>query len=322
MGVRKNPEARTFNKDIVTVLKPFLAFGIVLHHLHTQSIFLHEFERWGSLIVGMFFFISAYGLFYSLDSRPGYMRDFARKKILYKLVLPVLVAYFLNFLLNENITDYSFTEHLLHPSGPYFFANDWFMYVLIYCYLLFGLAVKNKNQGMRMTILTSGVLALVIFAAFQDYARNWWATPLAFPLGAIYYQNEDHIRKLVDGKNGLLVSLVVYFFILGCLIVGSALFKNKVTTILAYSMLPLLFVNCIIRVELSSLAKNYIIQFISKISFEIYLVHGIIIVFLSKRLELSGYILIVTTIVASLIMAVLLHKVIAICRSPFDLKNS
>lgn len=39
LGLR-NPEAGIFGKDIVTVLKPFLAIGIVLHHLHAESIYL------------------------------------------------------------------------------------------------------------------------------------------------------------------------------------------------------------------------------------------------------------------------------------------
>lgn len=39
----KNPVASAFNKDMVTVLKPFLAFDIMLFHLHNQAVFLHEF---------------------------------------------------------------------------------------------------------------------------------------------------------------------------------------------------------------------------------------------------------------------------------------
>lgn len=322
MGLHK-PEARSFDNNIVIVLKPFLAIGIVLHHLHGKSIFLHEFERWGPLIVSMFFFISAYGLLYSLDARPNYMRNFAVKKVLCKLVFPMLLAFTLNLLLNENLEDFSFMEHLLNPSGPYFFSNDWFLYVLIYCYLIFMVAARfNHKREIRIAILTCGCLAIVIFAAFKGFARNWWATPLAFPVGAIYYQYERYIRNIVDGKKGLIVSIFVYFFVFACLFVCSAIFKNQLTTVLAYSLIPLLFVDCIIRVDLSSLAKNKTILFLSKISFEIYLVHGIIIDFLSKRLYLSGYILIIASIVVSLIVAVLFHEVITICRKPFEPRNS
>lgn len=314
------PEAKSFDKNIVTVLKPLLAIGIVLHHLHAQSVFLHEFERWGSMIVGVFFFISAYGLFYSLDNRPDYMRNFAVKKILQKLALPVLLAYALNFILNENLETYSFMEHLTNPSGPFFFSNDWFMYALIYCYLIFMIVANKKH--MRIVFLTCGILAFVVLTAVNGFARNWWATPLAFPVGAFYYQHETYIRKLVNGKNGLLVSTAVYFLVFGGLMAGSALFNSKVTTVLAYSLLPLLLVNCIIRVDVSSLAKNRILLFLSGISFEIYLVHGIIIDFLRKYHELSGFMLIIVTIPASLVGAVLFHKIITACWKSFDTKKN
>ena len=75
----KTPAASVFNKDIVTVLKPFLAFGVMLFHLHNQATFLHEFERWGPLIVGIFFFISGYGLTYSLKNNSNYIKS----KLLY-----------------------------------------------------------------------------------------------------------------------------------------------------------------------------------------------------------------------------------------------
>lgn len=321
LGMRQ-PEAKQFNKDVVTVLKPFLAMGIVLHHLHAQSVYLHEFERWGPLIVGIFFFISAYGLSYSLDNRPGYMKNFLSKKIMLKLVLPTFLAFLLNFLLNEHVVDYSFMKHLNTPGGPFFFSNDWFMYALVYCYLIFMVAAKAKNRNVQLYIQICGSLIFVLVTALNDFARNWWATPLAFPVGAFYYQNELRIRKLVNGKTGLLISTLLYLSVLGSLMAGSALFNYNVTTVLAYSLLPLLLVNCMIRLDVSSLAKNRNILFLSGISFEIYLVHGIIIDFLSKHVELSGPVLIVATIVTSLLVAVLFHKLIIACQKPFVSKFS
>ena len=71
----KSQDYRPFDKDKVVVLKPFLALGIVLSHLSSYSIYLHDFQRWGSLIVGIFFFISGYGLSYSLHYKVGYIRN-------------------------------------------------------------------------------------------------------------------------------------------------------------------------------------------------------------------------------------------------------
>lgn len=139
IGVR-NPKAKPFGKEIVTVLKPFLAIGIVLHHLHAQSVVLFEFERWGPLIVGIFFFISGYGLSYAYKWRPNHMDHFVANKIVAKLIIPTVLAFCVNFVMNEDIDNYSFITHLTNPNGPSFFPNDWFMYSLIYCYLIFLVA--------------------------------------------------------------------------------------------------------------------------------------------------------------------------------------
>ena len=92
-------------------------------------------------------------------------------------------------------------------------------------------------------------------------------------------------------------------------------------TVLAYSLLPLLLVNCLIRVNVSSLAKNRCILFLSRISFEIYLVHGIIINFLRQRLDLSGFILVITTIPITLVGAFLFHELTHLCQKPIELKK-
>lgn len=89
IGLR-NRNMSLFNKDIVTVLKPFLAFAIILHHLcvYQDVSYLHEFERWGPLVVGMFFFISGYGLsFNRLHNWGGVFERLYHKKYIEKVVL-------------------------------------------------------------------------------------------------------------------------------------------------------------------------------------------------------------------------------------------
>lgn len=279
VGGLRTPDARPFGKDIVTVLKPFLAIGVMLFHLNGQSVWLHEFERWGPLVVGIFFFISGYGLTYSLDRNPQYLKNFFQRKIVVKLVLPCLLAWGFNMCLNETWAEYSVIRHLKNPSGPSLFPNDWFMYALIYCYISFMIAGLSKSNVIRLSILVVAPLLLVIFTSVMEYVRNWWATPLAFSVGVVYCHFETHIRTIVSDKRNFVLSNLLYLCIFGSLIVGSAFLKLKITTILAYSLLPLLLVNNVIRVDVTQFAQKRVILFLSGISFEIYLIHGIIIDF-------------------------------------------
>ena len=143
----KSQDYRPFDKDKVVVLKPFLALGIVLSHLSSYSIYLHDFQRWGSLIVGIFFFISGYGLSYSLHYKVGYIRNFFLHRIAKALLLPYMGALLFYFVLNGNWSDYSFFDHISRVSGPSLIPNDWFVFALVYfvCRTSFARCIYSRD---------------------------------------------------------------------------------------------------------------------------------------------------------------------------------
>lgn len=310
----KHPIARSFSKDIVTILKPFLAVGIVLHHLHGESIYLYELERWGPLIVGIFFFISGYGLTYSQNNRLNYLKGFFTDKILVKLALPYALAFGLSLCLQQPWSHYTIIERLTCPMGPWLFINDWFIYALIYCYLIFMAAGNVKNTTLRLSILIFAPLLLVILTGYMGYARNWWATPMAFSVGAFYCHFEADIRKFIDGKKRYIIITTCSLLIFGLLIGLSAMFRSHISTVLAYSLLPLLLVNIMIRLDVKRFAENKLIVFFSDISFELYLVHGIIIGHLRIAYSMTGITLIIASLVTSIIASYVFKHISTMCQ--------
>ena len=145
----------------------------------------------------------------------------------------------------------------------------------------------------------------------MNYERNWWATPFAFSVGVMYCYFEPRIRKIVSGRKNFIYTNILYICVFGGLIVGA---KYKITTILAYSLLPLLLVNNVIHLDFTRLAKNRIILFLSDISFEIYLTHGIVISFLKNSMSLSGISLVGVTIIIALIVAALFKQLSVNCQ--------
>lgn len=313
-GGLRTPIANVFSKDIVTVLKPFLAFGIVFHHLHGEAAYLHEFERWGPLVVGIFFFISGYGLTYSLNRRPDYLKGFFTDKILVKLLLPSSLAFILSLCLVQQWNEFSIIERLKCPQGPWIFANDWFIYALIYCYIAFLFAGKIKKASLRLSILIIAPLLLVVFTANMGYARNWWATPMAFSAGALYCHFEPKIRQFIDGKKRYIVTTTCALLVFGLLMGLSAMFGSKISTVIVYSLLPLLLVTIMIRLDVTSLAKNKLIVFFNGISFELYLIHGIVIDHMRFDLDLSSTSLIIASVVTSVIAAYIFKQISTMCQ--------
>lgn len=130
---------------------------------------------------------------------------------------------------------------------------------------------------------------------------------MAFSVGTIYQYNESAIiRLLADTKNYILSNL---FFLVGfgLLISLSFIYKHHATTVMVYSLLPLWIVTVFSRLDLSKMAKNKYIIWGSNISFELFLVHGIIIDFLKAERFTTGIPFVVTTLLISICAAFLLN---------------
>lgn len=76
---------------------------------------------------------------------------------------------------------------------------------------------------------------------------------------------------------------------------------------MVYSLLPLWIVTVFSRLDLSKMAKNKYIIWGSNISFELFLVHGIIIDFLKAERFTTGIPFVVTTLLISICAAFLLN---------------
>ena len=316
LGLR-TPIAGIFNKDIVMLLKPFLAFGIVSHHLSGEIKLLDQFHHWGPLVVGIFFFISGYGLTYSLNRKNDYLRNFFYDKILIKLLLPCLLAWCLHMIFNGSHSEYSILDGILNSSGPSLFPNDWFMYVLIYCYLAFMIAGMVRFKAIRLSILILAPVVFVLITGLTGYGRNWWATPIAFSVGVAYASYEPKVRNLVTGKYKYILSTGILTCVL-LILMALSYYKNQICIVLTYSLLPLLLVNILIRLDVSKIAQNKIILFLGGISFEVYLIHGIVIEYLRNSYLLSGSELIILTFVFTVIVAYLFKQLMTFSRKGIE----
>lgn len=161
-----------------------------------------------------------------------------------------------------------------------------------------------------MFLLFIGPLILVILTSQLGYARNWWATPMAFSVGAFYYNFESVVLKYTSNKQGYVIVNIICATIIFILITLSALYGNIISTIIAYSTIPIWTAIILSRVDMTKLASNKAIKYLSDISFEIFLVHGIIIDFLHRITVLSGLSFALVTIITSFATAIILHTTI------------
>ena len=307
-GVKKS-SPDSFTKDKVNFLKPILAIGIVLHHMNNESMVMHEFERWGPMIVGIFFFISGYGLSFRSRDRK-YLRNFCNDKIVQKLLLPLSLAFALHYILNGIWTGYSFQNQIFNPGGPSLIPNDWFIYALIYCYVTFWGAMRFSSRMVQSMIIFAGVALFVISTSAAGFARNWWATPFAFCLGFIYQDIEAvFIGRTKRLKQRLMLN-ISFVITLASLMACSHYSKNDVTTIIAYSTIPLWVAVSLSYYTPGKFYLGRLMTAIGGISFEIYLVHGIVISLLHRITPLSGMLFVLTALPMSIATALMFQKLV------------
>ena len=122
---------------------------------------------------------------------------------------------------------------------------------------------------------------------------------MAFAVGAFYQNWESAILRIISSRKGYIASNFACFLLFAVLIACSALFGNIISTVLAYSLLPLWVVAVLVPLDCSKAAKNRIVLFGGAVSYEVYLVHGIVMDYLNRHTSLDGMAFAAVTLITS-----------------------
>ena len=240
------------SRDIMMSMRGLAAIGVIIHHISQEEVFqtageLAPFVNAGYMYVSLFFFCSGYGLLKNLDTKPGYLDGFLKKR------LPVIVIPFYTSVVFYGIYNLITGVHL---APLQWFTNiigitmmneyAWYPIVLAILYLAFRLIFKGSaTRTRKLVYMFIVIIALgVIFCVNGHYlwwagseawtspmsseldskwymgfkvfwlSGEWWVnSPVAFLLGMIYETNEtritDFFRKGYPGKITALAILTI-----------------------------------------------------------------------------------------------------------------
>lgn len=184
-------QEKVLDKESSISLRGLMALGVILHHISQKEAFsdageLSFFVDIGFLFVGVFFFLSGLGLARSLESKPGYLDSFFRKRVL-SIAVPfyvmTLIYFGLNFLMQRDIP---LAKRLLSLTGITL-ANEqsWYVIVQATMYIAFFAAFRNtktrtKSYAIILTvILFEAALFLIgghMFWWIRIDGSYWWIT--------------------------------------------------------------------------------------------------------------------------------------------------
>ena len=300
-----------FSKDATLPLRGLLALFIVLHHISLRltymipeaSLFdLSEFRSWGDLIVSVFFFMSGYGIIKSYQKKgKSYLDGFLTGR-LFRIIVPYIICCILYIPFN-NISISSIICLETWKADCPFLPSSWFVMAIFIEYLFFYFMAKIFSE-VKNTIISSYFLSLVLVFALicLDFRSWWWKDLICFNFGMSISFHEEYLRRLLLNKKMLLVLGGLLLFVLNLpeLINISSNFLLPIRVFL----LPIFVWQLVCYTKYT---RNSILKWLGNISYEIYLVHTAILIYLYNTLGINSFLLIILTYTFTIISALLLN---------------
>lgn len=291
----------SFDKDKLILVKALMALLIVADHLNffLDLAWLKPARELGAPIVSVFFFISGFGLVRSYQNKgAAYLKSFLGKKFL-RIVLPALLALICYYALMWNPErDYLGDWKNLALFGTPILPFSWFAEAIVFFYIIYYCSFKFLPGKWKAAGLLAGTLAWMAVTILAGYDWCWWICSLSFPTGAFFAHKEKEIYAFCEAKKyryyALLGGLAIIFLVL-------YLPRNPYLWTLCYILIPTIVALLVARLPIGRL-HGPVIMFISGISYEIYLCHGIPMELFSERLQIQSPILFIAAVYAATIL--------------------
>lgn len=267
-----------------------------------MEVILFQFRQLAPYVVGVFFFLTGYGLNKSLLAKgDAYMSHFPQKRfsaiipsfiisiVLFQIVLFVCGNLNLSGVMEELATGK--TSHLL----PY----CWFVIIVSIVYMLFYFSsVVSDKKVVRAIIFSIFILLLYIIIRKMKFESYWYISLTPILVGYLYAIYEDKINKW---PTRIMVTLIG-------LASSLALSYHWVFSDILMAFAPIVVIYVLHSLEVTT-SKS--LHFLGKISYELYLVHGIVIYVFKFIPDFYFFIILVfaTSIIAAFSLKLFISKI-------------
>lgn len=325
---------REFNGDYLSQkssnsYRGIFALIVILHHIAQRvsgGILPPDFTRVGYLAVSVFFFLSGYGLQKKNLSDKTYSHTFLLKRIP-AILIPYTIMSFIYWILYALLGDVRSLSVVLHnfiKNGDPIVWFSWYVVCILVFYFAFFVLMKIFKSNKKGMVL-GGILYYILYVFIcrsLSFGLWWYSTSLLAVFGVFGASYEQKILAFLKKY---------YVFVLSfCWISFLTLAKYKWTiywsmpslwTELALVVvLAFLFVSVAILLSLKVRFGNKFLDFLGKISFEIYMVQGALML-----LTKNGYINIsndfywaILVLAGSFLAAFLLNKLFSFILKKFS----
>ena len=304
-------------------LKGLLALFIIFHHI-SQKITTGEnfsnFEYMGRYIVSLFFFLSGYGLYFQYSNNETYMENFLKKRLV-RIFIPFFIFIVIYVIYRATLGEVINVDFFLsfwkdHSNIIY---NGWFINSIIVLYVIFYVSFVGKDSKIAEYKLVFLTLVYIFWKAYQNHGDWEYVSIMAFLLGVFWMKNRVYIDKFLEKNYFIFLvsfSILMYVFRHYEVIMKNIGITNKYVYYgIVGNICTMVFVVYFLLLTNKLNFSNKYLGFLGDISFEMYMIHGLVMHYLGKFFVSSGVNDVLYTIVVlfvSIVSAYYIKKLIIV----------
>jgi peptidoglycan/LPS O-acetylase OafA/YrhL len=276
------------SKRNTNCLKGLLAVLVMIHHFAQKAdirplVLANVLECSGILAVAAFFFLSGFGLMSSYENKgDAYIRSFPRTRILpyYVIIVLMVLLSILNCLVtgSEPVTIRLIVKSLTFGSDT-IVSKGWYLQVSLLSYIGFYLVYRviPWEKGRTLIAVTTVGLFCVICHSL-GFPQYYYQTVPVILLGVFWYRHRYDLDKFLN-KKWLVLVIVMLFLCIMILVTVVGKCGYVYSLVASFLFIPfLLVVIKYIKID------NMITRYLGRISFEIYILHGMFMILFRSRL--------------------------------------
>ena len=252
-------------------IKGLAAISVVFCHLsifYDGKVILPVLYYLGCASVGLFFFLSGYGLMKQYLSKENYRSSFLKKRFT-KILIPYLLFTFLYYFYYLSIGETKSISDVIVGivQGDPIVSYSWYILEIIVLYLFFYIFMHFGKNKKNIMIISNCVLYVMMLTFYRvnGYANFWFDSTHMFVIGILWASYE---KTLIE------CSFRFRYVLLGLSAIGIAITFGKMNMISFFEIFYfVLFILVFIELQIT----NGFLKLLGNISMEIYLIHGLII---------------------------------------------
>lgn len=289
-----------FTKDRTQLLKAVLPWAVILHHLSLRTNMIADFNEVGVYAVGLFFFISGFGLEKKKERISVDITQLPNRltKLLLPLVVPIISYLALNYFFDGNVTraiSNSLRDWCIILPYTWYVLNLLIFYIVYYILSWLIKGTKGFILAITIAIFVISALLMLFDGTSAHYSSNF-----AFIAGILYCHIEGDVIKHFPSKKSIWVLMLI-------VIVATYLSKHSFRLSSAWNV-PLYSMAVIALISRIPF-QNRCIDFVAKYSYELYICQSIAFVILNKLSVSDNFIYILLALPLCFIIAIICHHV-------------